>query len=554
MTRNRPTRNMKSTCLILVFLAAGSSLLAQNDTTRPRPITVTSQFKPVLKEAAKINFTASPATTDTTTPRLQYNIPNQNLAFAFQPGTLRPLALPIDTAKLWKNESFVKLGYGNLKNPFLHGALSIGDGQTAGLTAQVKHISAEGKRKYQDFSNTSADVNAFFKNGRGLEWNARVGALQEKYNKYGFKPETLTFPDDSLNIKFQTWRGRLSFRNVSRGEFGLSYAPEVKIDVFNDQLGNSESNTYLNLPLQKSIGKTFAVELAATASLNRYKPDTKTDVSNNFLMLSPSLLYKSANVKIQAGIRPSWDNGEFKAFPNVMGEFSTSGNKFSVQLGWVGYLRNSGYQYLAGYNPWVWAPDSVYNTRIEERYIGLKGSAGDHFSFSAKAGFNKLNNQPLFTNDTIAASGGKSFVVLNERQMKAIHLGGEVGYTVGEKFSLTSSITFNQFAGLKTHDKPWGLLPWEFRTAMRIQVLKDLFVNADLYGFDGPWYQTKTGRGNLQGALDLNAGAEFRIVKNVKLWMQFNNILNKEYQRWNQYPVYGFNFLGGAIVSFGQKQ
>jgi hypothetical protein len=545
---------MKQALLILSFSLVSGSLMAQRDTSKPRQITVTSTFKPTLKEAAKINFNASPVITDTARPRLQYNLPNQNLSFAFQPGTLRPLALAADTGNKWQNESFVKLGYGNLRNPFLHGALSVGDGQTAGLTAQVKHISAEGKRAFQDFSNTSADVNAYFKNQKGLEWNARVGALQEKYNKYGFQPETLVFKEDSLAVKFQTWRGRLSFRNMDRGEFGLSYAPEVKIEVFNDGLNNSESNTYLNLPLQKSLGKTFAVDVAVTANLSRYKPEKRKDVVNNYLMLSPSLLYKSPNIKLQAGIRPSWDRKEFKAFPNVMGEFSTSDQKFSVQLGWVGYLRNSGFQYMAGINPWIWAPDSVYNTRVEERYIGLKGAAGNHFTFSVKAGFHKLNNQPLFTNDTLAASGGKSFVVLNEKQMKVIHLGGEVGYTVGEKFSLVSSLVLNQYTNLKTYDKPWGLLPWEFRTSMRIQVLRDLYVNSDLYGFDGPWYQTKSGRGNLGSALDFNAGVEFKIVKNIKLWAQFNNIFGKEYQRWNQYPVYGFNFLGGAVVSFGQKQ
>jgi len=52
----------------------------------------------------------------------------------------------------------------------------------------------------------------------------------------------------------------------------------------------------------------------------------------------------------------------------------------------------------------------------------------------------------------------------------------------------------------------------------------------------------------------LSAGAEYKILKNVKLWAQFNNIFNKQYQRWNQYPVYGFGFLGGVVFSFAQKQ
>jgi outer membrane receptor protein involved in Fe transport len=82
-----------------------------------------------------------------------------------------------------------------------------------------------------------------------------------------------------------------------------------------------------------------------------------------------------------------------------------------------------------------------------------------------------------------------------------------------------------------------------------------LYVTTDLYTFDGPQYLTKGGgRGNLPSAMDLSAGLEFRIIKNLKLWAQFNNLFNSEYQRWNQYPVYGFNFLGGVVFSFAQSK
>jgi outer membrane cobalamin receptor len=72
--------------------------------------------------------------------------------------------------------------------------------------------------------------------------------------------------------------------------------------------------------------------------------------------------------------------------------------------------------------------------------------------------------------------------------------------------------------------------------------------------WQGPRYQKKDGgKGRLSGAVDMNAGLEFRVTKNLNLWTQFNNIFNKEYQLWNQYPVYGFNFVGGVIFSFAQK-
>lgn len=542
---------MKSSILALSVLLIGMGAKAQD--TTGRSVKITASFKPVLKEAAKINFNAAPPTTDTTRPRLQYSIPNQNLNFAFQPGTLRPLALQVDSGSLWTNESYVKVGFGNLKTPFAQVGLSVGDGQRAGVNLYGRHVSSKGKIPFQDYSTTNVELNTFLKSGN-IEWDARLGALQENTKKYGFEPKTLTFPEDSLNVKLQTWRGRISFHNINRTELGISYAPELRIDAFSDGLSNSESNTYINIPVQKSLGETFAVDLGITANLSRYKPEGKEDVNNNFLYISPSILYRSANINLQAGIRPAWDRSKSKLFPNVMAEIATSDKRFSFQAGWVGYLRNSGFQYMANINPWIWTPETVYNSSIDERYAGFKGSAGDHLSYSAKIAYNKITNQPLFTNDTVSFSGGKSFRVINEPELKVFNFGGELGYTIGETFSLISNIQFNQYK-TKVAEKAWGLLPIEFRTNLRLQVLKDLYLTTDLYTFDGPLYLKKDGgRGNLGTAMDLSAGLEFKLVKNIKLWAQFNNMLNKEYQRWNQYPVYGFNFLGGVVFSFAQSK
>jgi hypothetical protein len=138
--------------------------------------------------------------------------------------------------------------------------------------------------------------------------------------------------------------------------------------------------------------------------------------------------------------------------------------------------------------------------------------------------------------------------------MKGIHVGGEVGYTLGETFSLLTGFTLNQYIGLHTYDKAYGLVPLDIRAALRLQVMKDLWIKSDFFAWGGSKYRTKSGgTGHLDGAIDLNAGVEFRITKNINLWAQFNNIMNKSYQRWNQYPSYGFNFLGGIIFAFDQK-
>jgi opacity protein-like surface antigen len=218
--------------------------------------------------------------------------------------------------------------------------------------------------------------------------------------------------------------------------------------------------------------------------------------------------------------------------------------------GWIGYFKSNSYASFAAFNPYIWAPNFINNNRVEEIFGGVKGALTDHFSYNVKAGYHTFSNHPLFKNDT---ASGKSFAVINKPRLKALNFNGEIGYNVGEKFSLRSRLELNRYLDLEEFDRAWGLLPMEFTTTLRLQVIKDLFVKGDLFAFEGGPFQTRLdGTGRTKGAMDLSAGLEFAVVKNVKLWAQFNNLLGSEYQRWKQYPTYGFNFLGGVVFSFAK--
>lgn len=82
---------MKQALYKIFFLSVGifsvGISFAQKDTTKSGGVTIVSSFKPVLREAAKINFNASPPAADTTKAKLNYDIPNQNLLLGYQPGS-----------------------------------------------------------------------------------------------------------------------------------------------------------------------------------------------------------------------------------------------------------------------------------------------------------------------------------------------------------------------------------------------------------------------------------------------------------------------------------
>jgi outer membrane receptor protein involved in Fe transport len=115
-------------------------------------------------------------------------------------------------------------------------------------------------------------------------------------------------------------------------------------------------------------------------------------------------------------------------------------------------------------------------------------------------------------------------------------------------------VDYRKYFDLEVNDKAFGLVPLELKGSARAQIIKDLWLKTDLFLWDGHQYKTPSGgTAQLDGSFDLNAGLEFRITKNINLWAQFNNILNKEYESWKLYRNYGFNFLGGVIFAFDQK-
>ena len=539
---------MRSYILFLIGFMAGTGAIAQDSLNR-RNVNVTSAFKPTLKEAAKINFTAAPPLTDTSRPRLQYEIPNQNLLFAFQPGSLRPVALGIDSVVRWDNWNYAKLGYGNFNTPYFETGLSLGDGQSAGLNIYGKHISSQGKRDFQDYSNTDVELNGFVQTNKNIEFTGRFTGTSDQYNRYGFDTKNFNFPEDSIKLRYNNFGVRLGFNNINRTDLGLSYAPEFRLDLFSDRLNNRETNAYFNLPLRKTLGGRFEAIVALDGNVTNYSLKGKKAIKNNYFSLAPAFLVRTTNVLLHAGIKPTWDNKEFVLLPDIHAEIGAAEKRVTLQVGYVGHMRSNTFRSLTEINPWIWAPNFSNNSRIREIFGGIKGTLTDHFSYNVKAGFNKITNQPFITNDTIT---GKAFAVMLEKDVNALNFTGELGYNVGEKFSLRTLLRLNKFTSLDSLAKPWGIAPMEFTTTLRLQLLKDLYLKGDLYAFEGPWYMKKSGQDRVQGSIDLSAGIEFAVVRNVKLWAQFNNILNREYERWHQYPTYGFNFLGGVVFSFAK--
>lgn len=530
-----------------------SATTFSQDTTKKKTIDITSTFKPVLRDAAKLNFTAALPSSDTIRPVLAYTIPQQQVKVPFQPGTLSPVALQTDSVLPWKSSQYLKVGIGNIHIPYVQGAFTVGDANTS-LNVYGEFYSAKGKLDFQKNNLADLQLRGNVKIGNDHELMAKIGFKGEEYFLYGFRPDTLQYSKSDLKQKFQTLDALFTFRNISPTPYGISYSPNLKVSSFSGKnfTGKAkEDNLVLNIPIQKTFGKSFGFNLGLTADITRYAPTDKASIKNDLYYVSPSLLLKTPNVFVSTGIIPSWDNSVFNMLPNIMAEVTTNDQRLTFQAGWIGYYNKGSYQRFAGINPWLAQPGELLNTRNMEAYAGFKGSLANHFTYSAKVAYVKMHHINLFVNDQF---DGKTFETVYSPSIQDVQLHGEIGYMLGEEFSFKSGITYHNYTNIKDQTRAWGLLPVELNGALRWRILKDLSLKIDLFAWDGAPYRTKEGEARKgDAAFDLNSGLEFRITKGLDLWLQMNNILNNRYERWNQYQVYGFNILGGVVFRFNQK-
>lgn len=518
------------------------------DTTHRQTIEITSSYKPSLLKTVKINLYASPITPDTSQPRLAYSIPSESLFYTYQPTALKPLALEADTSLKLGDRNQLKAGFGNYTTPYLSGAFSFGDGKHSLGNIYGDYISSRGKIQYQDFSeiNVKGTGSIFSKTN---ETYAGVDFAQHEYYQYGYDHSLYAFSKPDLRRSYQDLSANVGFRNIVPNGSGINYDPHLIVHEFSRENQTNETNLIFNLPAEKRFSDKVSVKVALLGNFDSYNiKSTNTSVGNNLFQIAPEFTYYSDQFTFHGGISPTWNNSQLAILPNIYGEAKLSQSILSIQAGWIGrYIPNS-FRSLSNENPYMQDPVSWNNTKEMQYYGGIKAAVGSHFNFSAKAAFISYTDMPLFVNDQMV---GNTFLLINESKLSNFQIHGDLNFVSQDKFTVTGAVDLNSYTGLRDNTKAWGLFPLKLTGSLRWNAFEHLLVKADLAAFSGASAQGTDGSvKNLKGGTDLSAGAEYKITKMFGVWLDLDNIFNDKYQLWNNYPVYGFQVMGGILVHF----
>lgn len=569
---------MKKGVLIVSLLLGGSVLAQGND-----PVVVDAQGDRKVENAYRIAVT--PVIVDTLIPSAIVNYPLLLLRHETSTEVEKINAASIKTVdKLSKlYHSYIKLGVGTELMPL--GEIYVDGTRDRRFIygAHVKHLSSFGN--ISDYAPAQFDrtkVNVFGGiNEKRYELRGNVHYNNQGLHYYGVS-DTLGLDKDSIAQRYSDFGLSGMFTSHVKDSANVNYRVGL---TYNNYLSKKPRNE--DWKDWRARENYFAVESGAwykygkeTYALdlniryNGYKYgiadtsltglDTGIVLNNTVINLHPHIITHLQNHRFKAkvGLDLAIDiHSKTKAYVYPVAEvkYSMFNDIFIPYVGIRGGLKQTTFKGLTNENEFLLPNVTLKNEKTPiDFYGGIKGTLSKRISFNAGISFANVRDKALFVSDTLHSSGNQFDVIYDTLNVTTIE--GAISYQLKEKIKVDVVGRYFSYSALN-NSYAWNLPQFQFILRGSYNLYEKFFFNLDLNMEEGRralLYQQVEGSTEENGQhiqklgfiADVNLGVEYRYNQRISAFVQFNNLASQGYNRWYNYPVQRFQFLGGITFRF----
>src|SRR5258706_41645 len=329
---------------------------------------------------------------------------------------------------------------------------------------------------------------------------------------------------------------------ASEGEVTLNFSSQYKIDNKKRILVNSD---YFLITREDALINPTARHIFKVKPAYQFAPMDKL-----LLTVGTNVVVASDTIGNQKGVHiyPNL-TASYQLAPSVEGYAGLTGDIDKVSL-----------HSLSRENVWVNSNINIFNTnRALEFLAGVKGKASGKVSFGAGLSFATLENLYYYQSGT-GNLRSKFDVIYDNGNTQRVNFFGELGYSNesfklnlrGDYYSYATSIS-NQITNQTNFEKTALNRPsYRFTVSSSYNIYDKLLLSADFIAQGGIKALDLDSKNlvTLNVAADLNAKANYFVSKQFSVFVNFNNLLSSNYQLYLNYPVRGFQVMGGASWNF----
>ncbi len=560
--------------LLNLSIALSQTKKQQNDTINTEVVNVIKPYTPKISDAFKIKETPSVDDAQTTNKKaVEYNIFSIPVASLFTPAKVK--AALVDRAKKEKLfHNYASLGVGSfttlLGEVYLNKVLS----NTQRIGGYINYHASQGGVEDialdDDFSDAKIAVN-YSKNTRDLVWNIDANFRHEIYNWYGLPdnvftenqiaqidPEHTFFTFDVGNtlqfedrfIKTVRARYRRFFDDIDSAENNLIASTDFSIPInrYNDLKANVGIN-YLDGTFEQSLNASQEIDYGNLIA--NITTTYAVEIDNLNLNLGASVAYLNDTA--------SGDN-DFFVYPKITATYKLVNDVLVAFAGVEGELIQNSYYGFANQNSFVSPTLTIQPTDQQyDAYIGLQGKLSNNTSYTVKAAYVSENDKALFTANPAVSNASQGFQFANSftvvyDDVTTFSTLAELDISLNKKLNAVLKAEYFLYT-TDIQDEAWNLPDIKASLFLDYQINNQWFAGANLF-FIGERLEQNFNTGTLidittlERFFDVNAHIGYRINQRWSIYAKANNILNKDYERWLNFPVQNVQFLAGVSYKF----
>ena len=524
------------------------------DSLPEKVVTILSAFKPQLKNIAKIDFVTANERNDTGSVRLDYQVPSQNLSFQYRPIPLVPRSFKMDSVALLQRNTTLKFGYGNYFHHFIELDQYIIDKFNNTHSFNINNESIKGDHHLQ--STRSLGLNylgdyVFSDKGHLLSkfYYQQVGRY-----RFGLVPDSSTLPFANFKQNSFLTGVSLSWLKTPKNSLRtINYTPNLLYERFEGIEGATNNLISINSPFAVDLSMNTHLNFDLSYSMNQFSIKNGNSNAKHLVRLDPNVEFNKFNSVIKIGVSPVLINSEFHLYPDIAYKKILKDTNFILSAGWHAFVNNNSYTNLVGQNPWIAVPNQLEITTQDRNFIALNISNGKRLNYGFSFSFNNYTNLLLFNKktNTNLLNNGLYYNSIFENKASTIQFDANLRYQFSDHLLITNNLKYIQFNSLEQNIKPWGILPLEVNSKITWSPNKNFQLNGNLNYFTGATlYNEFAIPYDLDNALVLNASMSYKLTPRFTAWVKGDNLLDKPYQRWSNYPSLGVQLIAGVVYSF----
>jgi hypothetical protein len=548
-------------------------------------VNVVKPYTPTISDAFKVNET--PVLDDAENTKkvtIKYNIFSFPVASTFTPSKGKAEGVEKEKqAKLFNNYATIGGGNYGALNAELFVNQELGANDYVG--GMFRHLSSQGGIKEVElddsFYDTSIDLTYGIRE-KDLSWNVDLGFKNQIYNWYGLPTDfgnTLT-PNDRANLIYGI-NPQHSYNNLYLGskielEGSIIKEASAKFNHFSDNYGSTENRFYVKpsfeLNISDKLVKTNVIVDYLGGSFEKNYSNTNS-IKYGFTNfgIAPSFVMNEDDWTVNIGVGLFYSLGtqnssnKFYVYPQINASLKVVGDLMIFYAGAEGNLEQNTYSDFVDANPYLSPTLNIAPTDKQyDIFAGLKGKLTNTVSYNLRASYVNESDKALFkSNDYNENSNNEDYAFGNSLQVvyddiKTVSFYGELKADISEDVAFGIDGIFSSYT-TDFQSEAWNLPAMKLNAKIDVNITEKWYAGANVF-FVGERKDQKLNTDiiyviapspiTLDSYFDVNAHVGFKYSDQLSAFLRANNITNKGYQKWLDYPVQGFQVVLGANYKF----